>query len=236
MTVKSMSGTKTYTNNGRGYPVNDRIMFQQAQSCLIETDDGAGNWPLTVVAAVRHLLRYARTARPHPLCRILQVRNGEPGPVALDLSVRKARMGTLVPALVPTAVTMQKAGAAPGGAPYTLYRAPYKLPISSWSTTFDVSLGTGKARIADAFKTTGVIAGADCVSSFHVAAISVKVVLTQCSGVAGIAWVKSSPMRGLDSIHGLRPTASYLYQPHMNEPSLKDNEIRHHVLTLFGGS
>lgn len=53
MTVQSASGTTTYTNNGNGYPVQDRIIYQQAQSCWNTTDDGTGHGNLTVVAAVR---------------------------------------------------------------------------------------------------------------------------------------------------------------------------------------
>lgn len=53
VTVQGPSGTKTYTNNGHGYPVQDRIMLQKDQSCLNTDDASTGYFPLTIVAAVR---------------------------------------------------------------------------------------------------------------------------------------------------------------------------------------
>ncbi|KOS18481.1 putative fungistatic metabolite [Escovopsis weberi] len=47
--VTTADGTKTYDNNGNGYPLQDAILFQQPQSCVLGSS-GA----LTAVAAVRN--------------------------------------------------------------------------------------------------------------------------------------------------------------------------------------
>jgi hypothetical protein len=92
-----------------------------------------------------------------------QARDGTTVLPSLDLSVKTPRQGSVVPSLVRKSAALKKWKSVKGTG-YSLYRVSYPLPITSWSTDFDVSLGTGKAKVADEFKSTGAIAGNVCVS------------------------------------------------------------------------
>lgn len=87
----------------------------------------------------------------------MQVRDGETALPNLILTVKEDRSSTLVPALSPKTLGMQKTGAVSGGAPYSLYTVQYKLPVESWTTTFDLALGSGSSGIQDGFKHTGAL-------------------------------------------------------------------------------
>ena len=130
--VTLTSGSKQIFGNGAaGFPVQDQIMLQSPQSCLASNS-------LKVVAAVR---------------------STSAGPASLDLTLKVPRTGIIVPALQAQSVAMSK-GAAVG--PYTLYSATYTLDASqTQNTKFDVSLGSGTAKVADSFKNAGDL-GATC--------------------------------------------------------------------------
>ena len=129
--VTLTSGSKQIYGNGAGFPVQDQIMLQSPQSCL------ASN-ALKVVAAVR------------------STSGGTP---SLDLTLKVARTGIIVPALQAQSVAMTK-GSTVG--PYTLYSATYTLDASqTQNTKFDVTLTSGTVKVADSFKNAGDL-GATC--------------------------------------------------------------------------
>ncbi|KAL8794244.1 MAG: hypothetical protein Q9195_003198 [Heterodermia aff. obscurata] len=118
--ITSTSGAKTFYGNGAsgGFPVQDQIMLQAPQSCLSSN-------VLTVVAAVRS----PSTSSP-----------------SLDLTLKVARSGIIVPALQNASVAMTK-GAKVGL--YDLWSAKYTLDASqTQNTKFDVRAGA----VADSFK------------------------------------------------------------------------------------
>ncbi|KAG8713370.1 hypothetical protein FRC09_018806, partial [Ceratobasidium sp. 395] len=55
ISVTSITRVKTlYTNNGGGYPIQDKIILQQPQSCLARRADNSGSKVLTLAAAVKN--------------------------------------------------------------------------------------------------------------------------------------------------------------------------------------
>ncbi|KAK2823875.1 hypothetical protein FQN49_007533 [Arthroderma sp. PD_2] len=125
-----------YDNNGSGYAVQDTIMLQPNQSCVVE-----GNTPgnLVVVAAVRD------TAKSPT--------------VMLSLTMKTPRACCVAPALTTQSVPML-AQATVGS--YTLYSRNYSLAAGYKSSTkFDVSLSSDGAIISDSFKSTAEL-GSTC--------------------------------------------------------------------------
>lgn len=110
----------------------------------------------------------------------MQVRNGETAPATLDVSVKTARNGTVVPALASAIAPLGEGAAAPGGAPYVLRRATLAYPVAASLSTFDVVLGEGAGRVEDGFKSPSLIAGVQCVSG-HVRIGGVGLALTRLS-------------------------------------------------------
>ncbi|KAI9894440.1 MAG: hypothetical protein M1814_003198 [Vezdaea aestivalis] len=116
--------TENYNNNGGGFPVQDTVIFQSPQSCLSGSN-------LTVVAAVRN--------------------TQSPSSVDLTVTTKVPRDGLPVPSLVSTTVSMVQQSTI---GPYTLYSGSFMLNGQAGNNKFDVSIGSGTGRIADAFKNT----------------------------------------------------------------------------------
>ncbi|CAE7118712.1 unnamed protein product, partial [Rhizoctonia solani] len=99
-TTNTTTGIETtYNNNGNGYPIQDNIIFQSAQSCLIPQSDANGNQNLTLTAAVRDGLNLANPS--------------------LNVVVKTPRANSVVPALVVNSVPMKLLRSTTFG--YTLY-------------------------------------------------------------------------------------------------------------------
>ncbi|KAA8565636.1 hypothetical protein EYC84_009487 [Monilinia fructicola] len=108
------------TNNGRGFPISDAILYQPSQSCLPQTSvNDAGQWNLTITAAVR-------------ADRINS-------PVAFDWVYKRAIPGVLVNALEVQRTVMEKVSEEIGG--YYLFTGVKTYDPSQGFTTFDVVLG-----------------------------------------------------------------------------------------------
>ncbi|KAK0448961.1 heme peroxidase [Desarmillaria tabescens] len=118
-----------YDNGGSGYPIQDNIFFLEPHSCLVQGTDENGNQNLTVVAAVRN-----DDSLTNP---------------SLDVVVKTEREGMIVPSLAVESSAMEvwNTDAHDG---YTLYTSHFMLPIYSWSTTFDVTVG----EYSDMYKST----------------------------------------------------------------------------------
>ncbi|KAH9908397.1 heme peroxidase [Xylariomycetidae sp. FL2044] len=132
LTTPSTGATTVHDNGGRGFPVDDAVLYQRPQSCLnITIVDGAMD--LTVVAAVR-----ADRAEDD---------EKEEALLTLELVHKVPRQGVIVPALEvrPTAFERTAVEKRSG---YVLFRAHTPIAADSWSTTFDVVLGEGDARTA----------------------------------------------------------------------------------------
>ncbi|GAB1525680.1 hypothetical protein RhiTH_008843 [Rhizoctonia solani] len=122
-----------YDNNGHGYPVQDSIIFQAAQSCQIINSDKNGNGNLTVTAAVRDGMDLTNPS--------------------LNVVVKVPRANSVVPALVVRTVPMKLLRSTEFG--YSLYNGSYSLPTESWSTTADVWVeGPNGVKYEDGFKKT----------------------------------------------------------------------------------
>ncbi|KDN35391.1 hypothetical protein RSAG8_11612, partial [Rhizoctonia solani AG-8 WAC10335] len=129
-----------YDNNGNGYPVQDNVVFQPAQSCLIF--DTNSNQNLTLTAAVRDGLNLT-----NPTSNIV---------------VKTPRANAVVPALVVKSVPMKLLQSTTFG--YTLYTVSYALPPALRTSTVDVWVeGPNGVKYEDGFKNTGVLKG-ECVS------------------------------------------------------------------------
>ncbi|CAE6459670.1 unnamed protein product [Rhizoctonia solani] len=130
--TNTTTGTETiYDNNGNGYPVQDNIIFQAAQSCHIFDPNANGN--LTLTAAVRDGLNLTNPS--------------------LNVVVKVPRANSVVPALAVETAPMKLLRSTEFG--YTLYSGSYSLPIDSWSTTADVWVeGPNGVKYEDGFKKT----------------------------------------------------------------------------------
>ncbi|QRV79935.1 manganese peroxidase 2 [Ceratobasidium sp. AG-Ba] len=137
VSVTSASGVeKVYNNNGVGYPLQDTLIYQQPQSCLVQQADANGNWNLTMTAAVR-------------------TRKGLQNPV-MSVAVQSERPGTFVPLLTVTPVPMKLWRNTSSG--YALYTGTYAIAPASWSTTVDLSVkGPDSQTFEDGFKRTDVL-------------------------------------------------------------------------------
>ncbi|KAI1754591.1 hypothetical protein F4782DRAFT_37229 [Xylaria castorea] len=138
LTVNMASGTsQAYDNNGDSYRVQDAILMQKPQSCLLQGK-------LDVVAAVRNDLNNS-------------------APVNLHLSYKTPFAGPNRP--VPTlndAIVQMKKGTCVGL--YTLYTATYEgIGDLDYATKIDVVTGTGASASQDAFKAASGL-GATCVA------------------------------------------------------------------------
>ncbi|KAM5373013.1 hypothetical protein ACJZ2D_007224 [Fusarium nematophilum] len=105
----------TYTNSGRGYPVNDAFLYQKPASCVSRTSVN-GFRPMNATIAV------------------LQDRASDP--VSLDVVRIERRQGTLVRLLEKETISFEKTGEHRNG--FVFLRAPVQLATSGWSTTFDI--------------------------------------------------------------------------------------------------
>ncbi|KAK9426512.1 putative WSC domain-containing protein [Seiridium unicorne] len=136
ITLNFADGTKqTFDNNGAAYPLQDGILLQKPQSCLLQTT-GA----LTVTAAVRN------------------DRNSLP----VNLSVsQKSKSDSNPVATLNTLTTAMTKGICVG--PYTFYTASYQIPDASlsYSAKIDVVSGTGSGVMKDDF-ITGTDLGGSC--------------------------------------------------------------------------
>ncbi|KAG8712519.1 hypothetical protein FRC09_019785, partial [Ceratobasidium sp. 395] len=141
ISVTSITGVKTlYTNNGGGYPTQDKIILQQLQSCLARRTDNSGSKVLNLAAAVKNDIL--------------------PATPQMDVVIRSSRPGTLVPQLSTISSQMKLWRNTTFG--YTLYNSTFNLPTSSWSTTVGVwVLGPGGIKYEDAFRSTDNFPG-DC--------------------------------------------------------------------------
>ncbi|GAP84127.1 putative WSC domain-containing protein [Rosellinia necatrix] len=135
LTVNMASGTsEAYDNNGEAYPIQDAILMQKPQSCLLEGT-------LNVVAAVRNDL--------------------ESSPVNLRLSYKTPvdNPNRVVPTLNDEVVEMTKGDCV---GLYTFYTATYQgLGELDYATKIDVVTGTGESASRDAFKAASGL-GATC--------------------------------------------------------------------------
>ncbi|KAI1352516.1 heme peroxidase [Xylaria sp. FL0043] len=135
LTVNMASGASVaYNNNGNSYPMQDDIIMQKPQSCLLE-----GN--LKVVAAVRNDLGSQ--------------------PVNLELSYKTpvGNSNRPVPTLNEATVNMTKGDCV---GVYTFYTGTYEgLGELDYATKIDVVTGTGASSSRDAFKAASGL-GAMC--------------------------------------------------------------------------
>ncbi|KAK7434867.1 hypothetical protein VKT23_019970 [Stygiomarasmius scandens] len=128
------SDLEVHDNNGVGFPLDDRIIPLEDQSC-INGDSDSSNWNMTIVAAVRDELADK--------------------PLALEVTVKTPRQGVIVPVLVKQTVQMEQWTAAAKTAGYTLFKGTYDIPIDSLSTSFNVVSGEGEGEVRKDFTKTG---------------------------------------------------------------------------------
>ncbi|KAF9880196.1 WSC domain-containing protein [Colletotrichum karsti] len=141
VTKTSTNETITYDNAGNGYPMNDGLLYQQAQSC-IDTDAVDGKVVVTIKALVRK-------------DRLPAAADG----LTLDLVHKVRRQGVIVPKLETETINFQSTGAETGQ--WAVYNATGLLARDSWSTSFDIKLG-GENPLEVAFQKTGALTADAC--------------------------------------------------------------------------
>ncbi|KAI1342660.1 heme peroxidase [Xylariaceae sp. FL0016] len=133
ITLKMASGTtQVVDNNGNSYPMQDAILLQAPQSCLL-----SGN--LTVTAAVRN------------------DRSSQPVNMFLSYKTPTGNSNQPIPTLKNTTVTMT-AGQSVGD--YTFYTANYaNLGSLDYATKIDVVSGSGSSALKDDFNAASSLGG-----------------------------------------------------------------------------
>ncbi|ORY71629.1 copper radical oxidase [Pseudomassariella vexata] len=132
VTLNRADGTRqVFDNNGVSYPMDDAILIQKPQSCLLQTS-GA----LTVTAAVRN----DRNSFPVKLVVSQKVASGRP-----------------IATLSSNTIAMTRGDCV---GPYTFYTASYTIPgDTSSAAKLDVVSGTGEYAIGDYFNAASELGG-----------------------------------------------------------------------------
>ena len=131
LTTPSTGSAAVHSNGGRGYPLDDALLYMASASCVDRTSV-AGERAFTVTAAVRA----DRAADP----------------LAMDLVRLVRRQGIVHRRLEVETVELAPAdGAAVGG--YVVFQGRAQLATSGWSTSFDLVLGGEKEVRVDFLKT-----------------------------------------------------------------------------------
>jgi hypothetical protein len=139
----STRNTIIYDNSGGGFPIQDTLLFQQAHSCL-DTTIIDGKMALTITAAV--------------------LKSQATDPLELRLVHRVPREGVIVPKL--ELETIQFSESATGEqSGYVFRRTQTKLASETWSTTFDIALGSGQGEQLVEFLKTSALTTNVCAAS-----------------------------------------------------------------------
>lgn len=135
LTLNMASGTtQTVDNNGNSYPLQDAILIQQPQSCVLSST-GA----LTVTAAVRN------------------DRNGLPVNMFLSYKEPTGNANLPVPNLRNATVAMTKDACV---GTYTFYKAQYTIPGDlAYASKIDVISGSDTSALIDAFNSASDLGG-----------------------------------------------------------------------------
>ncbi|KAI1259995.1 heme peroxidase [Xylariaceae sp. FL1019] len=133
LSLNMASGTsKTYDNNGESYPMQDGILLQQPQSCMI-------GGKMTVTAAVRNDLK------------------SEPVNLYISKKTPTGNPNMPIPVLSDDTVEMEQGDCV--GA-YTFYTASYDgLGDLDYATKFDVISGNGTEALSDDFNAASDLGG-----------------------------------------------------------------------------
>ncbi|KAF2668728.1 heme peroxidase [Microthyrium microscopicum] len=103
----SNGGNHINNNNGLGFPVQDTVLYQRAQSCVSGTPDSSGNLALTITAAV-----LTTASSPTP---------------SLNLTIPVTRLPVPVPSLTFKSVSMTSNSTI---GPYLIFSATYAIPAA----------------------------------------------------------------------------------------------------------
>lgn len=134
LTSPSTGAVEVRDNGGPGFPLDDSVLYQKAQSCATgPTGDGGSTMDLTVTAAVR--------------------KDRADEPVNLDLAHVVARPGIMLPAFDVRRTAFEKTDAEKAG--YVLFEAHTPFTLTTTRNTFDIVLGEGDARSSVEFQNTG---------------------------------------------------------------------------------
>ncbi|OTA98466.1 hypothetical protein M426DRAFT_325969 [Hypoxylon sp. CI-4A] len=136
----STGAVELFDNGGNGFPIDDSVLFQGPQSCLVTTSGPDYQGTLTISAAVR--------------------KDRATEPLVLDLVHKVPRQGVVIDALDVRPETFTAAGAEKGA--YVLFNIDVPLEVSSWSTTFDLVLGSGETESRADFLSTGSLISQSC--------------------------------------------------------------------------
>ena len=131
LTTPSSGDVEVRDNGGTGYPLDDAVLYQQAQSCM--TGDDVSKMDLTITAAVR------------------KDRAGEA--VNLDLAHVVARQGIMLPALDVRRTAFEKTDVEKAG--YVFFKGKTPFTLTNTRNTFDIVLGEGEGKSSVEFQNTG---------------------------------------------------------------------------------
>ncbi|THV03758.1 heme peroxidase [Dendrothele bispora CBS 962.96] len=133
-------------NNGVGFPIDDRIIPLQDQSCINEGpfEGDENKWNMTIVAAIRDELADK--------------------PVKLEVAVKTPRQGVIIPAIIKQSVQMEPWSDVENfkTAGYTLFKASFGLLVDSLQSSYDVVSGEGDEEVRKVFVGTGSLISKEC--------------------------------------------------------------------------
>ncbi|OLN88549.1 WSC domain-containing protein-like protein 1 [Colletotrichum chlorophyti] len=130
LTTPSTNATSVFSNEGNGYPLNDALLYQAAESCVNRTSV-SNQRAFTVTAAV--------------------LKDRASDSVSMDLVRIVRRRGVIVPLLDVDSVELTATGEERGG--YAIFEGQTQLATNGWSTSFDLILGGEKEVRVDFLKT-----------------------------------------------------------------------------------
>ncbi|KAM0334432.1 hypothetical protein ACHAQA_001458 [Verticillium albo-atrum] len=125
LTIPSSGKVSTFTNGGKGYPVDDSLLFQKAASCVSRTSTG-GFRTATVTVAVRKAKAEAS--------------------LSVDVARFERRQGVIVRSITVDRIAFPSTGEAKGD--WVIFKAPIQLATSAWSTSYDIiQEGEGGSKV-----------------------------------------------------------------------------------------
>ncbi len=132
--TSSTGEVKVIDNAGNGFPLDDSVLYQQSQSCFLDTSSTEMR-DITLSAAVR--------------------KSRADESLVLDMAHLIEREGVITPMLEVKQTAFKKTGTEKGD--YVMFEARTSIEVTSQKITFDVVLGDGETQSKVEFQDTGVL-------------------------------------------------------------------------------
>ncbi|KAF4963061.1 hypothetical protein FSARC_8892 [Fusarium sarcochroum] len=130
LTVPSSGKKTTFNNQGKGYPIDDTLLYQSTESCVARTSVG-GYRAMTATVAV--------------------IKEKSSLPLTMNLARIEKRSGTLMQTRTIESIKFEATEEERGG--YIVFKAPLQLTTIGWNTNFDIKQNGKKASSIPFLKT-----------------------------------------------------------------------------------